>query len=111
MQHFYRCTRCDTGWLATMVEPRGQGGVVHVFLCNRCGYASQPGVSLAAQEGEDALAVSIHAGRAPVARLTGPGVEGLRMEAIFTLLGLRPDALGGEVQRPALALACSATGI
>ena len=25
MQYVYRCTRCNTGWLATKVEPSGQG--------------------------------------------------------------------------------------
>jgi hypothetical protein len=111
MQHVYRCTRCGTGRLATMSEPRGQGWAVHVFLCNRCRYASRPGVSLAVEEGEDALPVSVHAAIVPVARITGPGVEALRMEAIFTLLGLRPEAPGGEAQWPALALAGSAAGV
>jgi hypothetical protein len=100
MRYVYRCTRCGTGWLAKMAEPRGQGWAVHVFICNRCQYASQPGVSLTVEEGEDAPPVTVDAGLVPVARLTGPGVETLRMEEIFTLLGLLPDAPGGEVQRP-----------
>jgi hypothetical protein len=111
MQHVYRCTRCGTGRLATMSEPRGQGWAVHVFLCHSCRYASRPGISLAVEEGENALPISVHAAIVPVARITGPGVEALRMEAIFTLLGLRPDAPGGEAQRPALALAGSAAGV
>jgi hypothetical protein len=111
MQYVYRCTRCGTGWLARMVEPRGQGWAVHVFICNRCRYASQPGVSLAVEEGEDALPVGVHAGIVPVARLTGPGVEALGMEEIFTLLGLLPDAPGGEAPRPALALSGSAASV
>jgi len=111
MQDVYRCTRCGTGSLATMAEPRGQGWAVHVFLCNRCRYASQPGVSLAVEEGEEALPVDVHADIVPVARLTGPGVETLRMDEIFTLLGLLPDAPGGETQRPALALAGRAAGV
>ena len=63
------------------------------------------------EEGEDALPVSVHAAIVLVARISGPGVEALRMEAIFTLLGLQPDAPGGEAQRPALALAASAAGV
>jgi hypothetical protein len=68
-------------------------------------------VSRAIEEGVDALPVSVHAGIVPVARLTGPGVEALRMDEIFTLLGLLPDAPGGEAQRPALMLAGSAAGV
>jgi len=93
-----------------MVEPRGQGWTVHVFLCNRCRYASQPGVSLTVEEGEDASLFSVDAGLVPVARLTGPAVETLGMEEIFTLLGLWPDAPGGEAQLPARALAGSVAG-
>jgi hypothetical protein len=111
MQYIYRCARCGTGWLAKTVGPRGQGGSVHVFICNRCRYASQPGMSLAVEEGEDALPVTVDAGIVPVARLTGPGVEALGMEEIFTLLGLLPGAPGGEAQRPALALAGSRGGV
>jgi hypothetical protein len=111
MQYVYRCTRCGTGWLAKMVEPRGQGWAVHVFICNRCRYASRPGKPLAVQEGEDALPVSVHADIVPVARLTGPGVEALGMEEILTLLGLLPDAPGGEAPRPALALSGSAASV
>jgi hypothetical protein len=110
MQTVYRCTRCGTGRLATRAQPRGQGWAVHVFLCHRCRYASQLGTPLAVPEGEDALAASVHAAIVPVARLTGPGVEALGMEAILTLLGLRPDAPGGEAQRPGLALAGRAAG-
>lgn len=105
MQYVYRCTRCGTGWLAKMVEPRGQGWMVHVFICNRCRYASQPGKPLAVQEGEGNLPASVHTAVVPVARLTGPVVEALPMEEIFTLLGLLPDAPEGEAQRPALAFA------
>jgi hypothetical protein len=103
MSYVYRCTRCGTGWLAKMVEPCVQGWAVHVFLCNRCRYASQPGKPLAVQEGEGTPLTGVHAGIVPVARLTGPGAEALPMEEIFTLLGLRPDAPGDEAQRPALA--------
>jgi hypothetical protein len=110
MRHVYRCARCGTGWLAKMVGPRGQGWAVQVSICNRCRYASQPGMSLTVEEGENALPVTVDAGLVPVARLTGPGVETLRMEEIFTLLGLLPDALGGEAQRPALELAGSRDG-
>jgi hypothetical protein len=111
MQYVYPCTRCGTGWLVKMVEPRGQGWMVHVFICNRCRYASQPGKPLAVQEGERALLASVRAGIVPVARLTGPVVEALPMEEIFTLLGLLPDAPGGEAQRPALAPAGSMAGV
>jgi hypothetical protein len=111
MQYVYRCTRCQTGWLAKRVERRGQGWVVHVFLCNRCRYASQPGVPLAVQEREGSLLGSVRAAIVPLARLTGPMVEALPMEEIFTLLGLLPDAPGGEAQRPAPALAGSAAGV
>jgi hypothetical protein len=111
MQYVYRCERCGTGWLAKKVEPNGQGWAVHVFLCNRCRYASQPGEPLAVQEGEGALLASVHTAIVPVARLTGPEVNALRMTEIFTLLGLLPDAPGDEAQRPALALAGSAAGV
>jgi hypothetical protein len=103
MQYVYRCTRCDTGWLATKVEPCGQGWVVHVFICNRCRYASQPGELLAMQEGEGALLASVHAAIVPVARLTGPEVQALRMAEICTLLGLLPDTPQGEAQKQTLA--------
>jgi hypothetical protein len=111
MQYVYRCTRCGTGWLAKTVEPHGQGWAVHVFICNRCRYASQPGVPLTVQEGEGSLLGSVRAAIVPVARLTGPMVEALPMEEIFTLLGLLPDAPGGEAQRPALAPAGSVAGV
>jgi hypothetical protein len=111
MQYVYRCTRCGTGWLATMVEPHGQGWAVHVFICNRCRYASQPGKPVAVQEGEGTLLASVHAGILPVARLTGPGVEALPVAELFTLLGLLPDAPAGDGQRPARALADSAAGV
>jgi len=111
MQYVYRCTRCGTGWLAKMVEPRGQGWAVHAFICNRCRYASRPGKPLAVREGEGTLLASVRAATVPVARLTGPAVETLPMEEIFTLLGLLPDAPGGDAQRPALALAGSAAGV
>jgi hypothetical protein len=111
MQYVYRCTRCETGWLAKMVEPRGEGWVVNLFICNHCQYASQPGVSLAVEEGEHALPVSVHTGIVPVARLTGPGVETLGMEEIFMLLGLLPDAPRGEAKRPALAQASSVADV
>jgi hypothetical protein len=111
MTDIYRCTHCGTGWLATMVEPSDQDWAVYVFICSRCRYASQPGVSRAVEERVDALPISIHAGIVPVARLTGPGVEALRMDEIFALLGLRPDAPGGEAQRPALTLAGSTAGV
>jgi hypothetical protein len=94
-----------------MSEPRGRGWAVHVFLCNRCRYASRPGVSLAVEDEEDALPVSVHAAIVPVARITGPGVEALRMEAIFTLLGLLPDTPGGKAQRLVLAPAGSTAGV
>jgi hypothetical protein len=111
MQYVYRCTRCDTGWLAKKVEPRGQGWVVHVFLCSRCRYASQPGEPLAVQEGAGALPSSVRAAMVPVARLTGPGVEALRMEELFMLLGLQSDAPGNAAQQPALAPASRAAGV
>src|SRR5262245_56462687 len=82
MRYVYRCTRCGTGRLATMVELRGQDSAVHVFLCNRCRYASRPDVSLAVEEGEGALPVNAHTAIVPVARITGSGVEALRMEEI-----------------------------
>jgi hypothetical protein len=111
MQYVYRCTRCETGWLATKVEPRGQGWVVHVFICHRCRYASQPGELLDIQEGEGALPLSVRAATIPVARLTGSGVEALRMEELFMLLGLLPDAPGSAAQQPALAPACRAASV
>jgi hypothetical protein len=104
LQHIYPCTRCGTGWLATLVEPRGQGWAVHVFVCSHCQYASQPGVPLAVQGGAGTLPVRVHAALIPVARLTGPGVETLQLAEIFTLLGLRPDAPRGEARRPVRAL-------
>ena len=104
MQHIYQCTRCGTGWLATMVEHSGQGWAVHVFVCSHCRYASQPGVPLAVQGGEGALPLSVRLAMVPVARLAGPEVETLRMAEIFTLLGLRPAAPGSEARRPVRAL-------
>jgi hypothetical protein len=111
MQYVYRCTRCETGWLATQVEPSGQGWAVHVFLCHRCRYASQPGELLAMQEGEGALLASVHAAILPVARLTGPAVEALRMAEICALLGLVPDAAQGEAQQYILADVGSMAGV
>ena len=63
-----------------MVEPRDQECAVHVFLCRYCRYASQAGVPRAVEVRADALPTSVHAGVVPVARLTGPGVEALRMK-------------------------------
>gem|GEM_PF-5228833 len=111
MQCVYRCTRCGTGWLAKMVEPSGHDWAVHVFVCSHCRYASQPGVPLAVQEGEDALLVNVHAAMVPVARLTGPGVEALRMEELFMLLGLLPEAPESEAQQPALAPVSRTAGV
>ena len=111
MQYVYRCTRCDTGWLATTVESSGQGWTVHVFLCHRCRYASQPGELLAAQEGAGALLASVHAAMVPVARLSGPDVKALRMAEICTLLGLLPDAPGSAAQKHTRALAGSTAGV
>ena len=111
MQYVYRCTRCGTGWLAKIVEPHGRGWAVNVFMCSRCRYASQPGKPLAVQGGKRALLASVRAGIVPVARLTGPVVEALPMEEIFTLLGLLPDTPGGEAQWPALAPAGSMAGV
>jgi hypothetical protein len=111
MQYIYRCTRCATGWLATKVEPSGQGWAVHVFICNRCRYASQPGEPLAVQEEEGALLASVHTAIIPLARLTGPGVKALRMAEIFTLLGLLPDAPGSEAQEHTLACVGSTVGV
>jgi hypothetical protein len=111
MQYVYRCTRCGTGWLAKKIEPRGQGWAVHVFLCHRCRYASQPGKPLAAQEGEGTMLAGVRAAIVPVARLTGPGAEALPMEEILTLLGLLPAAPGEGAQRSALALAGSTGGV
>jgi hypothetical protein len=111
MYDVYRCTRCGTGCLVKMVEPRGQGWAVHVFICHRCGYASRPGQPLTVQEGAGTLPASVRAAVVPVARLTGPAVEALPMEEIFTLLGLLPGAPGDEAQRPALALAGRAAGV
>ena len=103
MQCLYRCRWWGTGWLATMVE-HGDGGVaVHVFLCSHCRYASQPGVPVAEQDGTSALPIRVRAAMVPVARLTGPGVEALRLEERLRLLGLRPDAPGSAAQRPTLA--------
>src|SRR5262245_47856677 len=82
MQYVYQCTRCGTGWLATTVEPGDHGVAVHVFLCSHCRYASQPGVPLAVQEGEGILPISVRTATVPVARLTGPGVEALRIEEL-----------------------------
>ena len=96
MQCVYRCIRCGTGWLAKMVEPSGHGWAVRVFVCSHCRYASQPGVPLAMQEGEGALPLHVCATMVPVARLTGPGVEALRMEELLMLLGLLPDAPGSS---------------
>ena len=111
MQYVYRCTRCGTGWLAKKVEPRGQGWAVHIFICNRCRYASQPGELLAVQEGEGTLLASVHAAIVPVVRLTGPEVKALQMAEIFTLLGLLPDTSGCEAQKPTLAPAGSMAGV
>jgi hypothetical protein len=111
MQYIYRCTRCGTGWLAKQVEPSGQGWAVHVFICNRCRYASQPGELLAVRKGGGALLTHVHAATVLVARLTGPGVEDLRMAAIFALLGLLSDAPEGEAQQPAPARVGSAAGV
>ena len=94
MQCLYRCTRCRMGWLATMVEHGDYGVAVHVFLCSHCRYASQPGVPVAVQEGASALPIRVRAAMVPVARLTGPGVEALRLEERLMLLGLRPDTPG-----------------
>src|SRR5215471_13833041 len=105
MQYVYRCTRCGTGWLAKKVEPSGQGWAVHIFICNRCRYASQPGELLAMQEGEGTLLASVHAAIIPVARLTGPEVKALRMAEIFTLLGLLPDAPRSKAQQHTFACA------
>jgi hypothetical protein len=63
------------------------------------------------EEGEDTLPVSVQAAIVLVARLTGTGVEALRMEELFTLLGLLPDAPEHQVQRPALARAGRAGGV
>ena len=111
MQYVYRCTRCKTGWLATQVEPSAQGWAVHVFLCHRCRYASRPGELLAMQEGEGALLASVHAAIVPVARLTGPEVQALRMADICTLLGLLPDAPRSKAQQHTLARAGSPAGV
>ena len=111
MQYVYRCTGCGTGWLAKKVEPSGQGWVVHVFICNRCRYASQPGKLLAVQEGEGALLASVHTAIVPVARLSGPEAKALRMAEIFTLLGLLPDVPRSEAQKHTLARAGSTAGV
>jgi hypothetical protein len=111
MQYVYRCTRCNTGWLATKVEPSGQGWAVHIFICNRCRYASQPGELLAMQEGGGTLLASVHAAIVPVARLTGPEVEFLRMAEICALLGLLSDAPQGEAQKYTLAGVGSMAGV
>jgi len=110
MQCLYRCTRCDMGWLATIVEPSDCGWAVRVFVCGHCRYAAQPGVPVAVQAGEGALPVRVRAATVPVARLTGPGVEALRLEELLMLLGLRPAALGSVAQRPALARASRTAG-
>jgi hypothetical protein len=65
-----------------MVEPRDQGWAVYVFVCSHCRYASQPGVPLAVQEGEGTLPAGVRAAAVPVARLTGPGVEALRVDIV-----------------------------
>ena len=111
MQCLYRCIRCGTGWLATMVEHSDGGVAVHVFLCSHCRYAAQPGVPVAVQEGASALPISVRAATVQVARLTGPGVEALRLEDLLMLLGLLPDAPGSATQRPALARAGHAAGV
>jgi len=111
MQYVYRCTQCGTGWLATQVEPRGQGWAVQVFLCNRCRYASQPGALLAVQEREGALLARVHAAIFPVARLTGPEVQALQMAEICTLLGLLPDTRGSETQQQPHVCAGSMAGV
>jgi len=111
MQYVYRCTRCGTGWLAKKVEPSRQGWAVHIFLCHRCRYASQPGELLAGQAGEGALLARVHTAIVPVVRLTGPEVQALQMAEIFTLLGLLPDASGREAQQPILAPAGSLAGV
>jgi uncharacterized protein YjiS (DUF1127 family) len=111
MQCLYRCTRCGMGRLATMVEHGDYGVAVHVCLCSHCRYASQPGVPVAVQEGASALPISVRAAMVPVARLTGPGVEALRLEELLMLLGLLPDAPESAAQRPALAPAGHAAGV
>ena len=111
MQCMYRCTRCGTGWLATMVEHGDWGVAVHVFLCSHCRYASQPGVPVAVQDGASALPIGVRAATVPVARLTGPGVDALRLEELLMLLGLLPDAPGSAVQRPALVRAGHTAGV
>ena len=111
MQCLYRCTRCGMGWLATMVEHGDCGVAVHVFLCSHCRYASQPGVPVAVQEGASAMPISVRAAMVPVARLTGPGVEALRLEELLVLLGLLPDAPESAAQRPALVPAGHAAGV
>src|SRR5262249_37457984 len=107
----YRCIRCGTGWLATMVEHGDWGVAVHVFLCSHCRYASQPGVPVAVQDGASALPIRVRAATVPVARLTGPGVETLRLEELLMLLGLLPDAPGSAVQCPALVRAGHTAGV
>ena len=111
MQCLYRCTRCGMGWLATMVEHGDCGVAVHVFLCSHCRYAAQPGVPVAVQEGASAMPISVRAAMVPVARLTGPGVEALRLEELLMLLGLLPDAPESAAQRPALVPAGRAAGV
>ena len=110
MQGIYQCTRCGTGWLATMVEPRSQGWAVRVFVCSHCRYASQPGVRLAGAN-EGGLLARVHTAIVPVACLTGPGVEDLQMEELCMLLGLGPTASGNQAQQPPLAPAASAGGV
>ena len=110
MQSLYQCTRCGTGWLATMVEPGSQGWAVRVFVCSHCRYASQPGVRVAAAT-EGALLARVHTAIVPVACLTGPGVEALQMEDLCLLLGLGPAASGSQAQPPPLARVNSAVGV
>jgi hypothetical protein len=97
MQGMYQCTRCGTGWLATMVEPRGHGWAVRVFVCSHCRYASQPGVRVSVED-EGALRARVQTALVPVAWLTGPGVEDLQMEELFMLLGLGPAGSGSQAQ-------------
>ena len=110
MQCLYRCTRCGTGWMATMVEPSDCGVAVHVFLCSHCRYASQPGVRVFGED-EGALLARVHTAIGPVAGLTGPGVEDLQMEELFLLLGLGPAASRRKAQPPPLARANRVVGV
>ena len=104
-------TQCGTGWLAKKVEPSRQGWAVHLCLCHRCRYASQPGELLAGQAGAGALLARVHTAIVPVVRRTGPAVQALQMAEIFTLLGLVPDASGREAPPPILAPAGSLAGV